>query len=130
MSTVFISGSRSITRLDDGARQALDKIMGLGLDIVIGDSYGVDLAVQHYLKDKNYQPVTVYHIGKEPRNNAGYPTRYVPSPFQTQKNVEMAKAADYGLAIWDGRSSGTAHAIQQMKAKGIYVKTYLPNNPG
>ena len=122
MSTVFVSGSRSITQLDDEARRALDKIMRLGFYFVVGDGYGVDIAVQHYLKSKNYQQVTIYHIGKQPRNNAGYPTRYVPSPFQTQKNVEMATAADYGLAIWDGRSRGTADAIRRMKEKGIYIK--------
>ena len=122
MSTVFVSGSRSITRLDDEARRALDRIISLGFHFVIGDGYGVDIAVQHYLKSKSYQQVTVYHVGKKPRNNAGYPTRYVPSPFQTQKNVEMAQAADYGLAIWDGHSAGTAHAIQQMKARGMYIK--------
>ena len=122
MSTVFVSGSRSITTLDDEARRALDRIMRLGFNFVVGDGYGVDIAVQHYLKSKNYQPVTVYHIGKKPRNNAGYPTRYVPSPFQTQKNVEMAQAADYGLAIWDGRSRETAEAIQRMKEKDIQVR--------
>ena len=122
MSTVFITGSRSISKLNDEAIKSLNRIMAQGFRVVIGDSYGVDIAVQKYFKTKGYTKVTVYHVQLKPRNNAGFPTKYVPSPNQTHKNTEMAKLADYGLAIWDGHSRGTADSITKMNDKGIHIK--------
>lgn len=121
---VFISGSRGIQELGPEATQALDKIIQLGFEIVIGDCYGVDRQVQHYLSRKQYaKHVTVYHIGKKPRNCVPtMKTCYVPSHHQPEKNTEMAKVASFGLAIWDSRSRGTADAIEKMRAKGIQVK--------
>ena len=31
--------------------------------------------------------------------------------------MEMAKYADYGIAVWDGASKGTAHMIKLMKCR-------------
>lgn len=34
------------------------------------------------------------------------------------RNTEMGNYADYLVAFWDGKSTGTAHMIQYMKSKG------------
>ena len=68
-SIVMISGSRSVNKLPQSALNSLDKIIELGFKVVIGDCYGIDTLVQEYLKLKNYQKVTIYHIGNKPRNN-------------------------------------------------------------
>jgi hypothetical protein len=35
------------------------------------------------------------------------------------RNGEMAEYASRGLIIWDGRSSGTAHMLEQLKKRSI-----------
>ncbi len=52
MTTVFIGGSRSITRLNDTIRYTADNIMRQCFAIVIGDANGADKVVQSYLAEK------------------------------------------------------------------------------
>ena len=122
---VFISGSRSIGELSQAAQQSLDKIMARNLRVVIGDCYGVDRLVQLYLAEHGYaDSVTVYTIHREPRNfvDSAFHHCYVAATHEPAKNSAMAFVANFGLAIWDGHSHGTADAINKMKAKGIPVK--------
>ena len=64
-------------------------------------------------------PVVVFHIGARPRTNLGFDTVRVAGSRQTDKDAAMAAAADYGLAIWDGRSPGTARNIGRVKATKV-----------
>ncbi len=117
---VFVSGSRGVTELPAQARASLDKIRELGYTVLIGDCHGVDMPVQDYLKD--YRRVVVFHIGDKPRNNLGFDSVRVSGSRQTDKDAAMAAGADYGLAIWDGRSPGTAKNIARVeKTKVIRV---------
>jgi hypothetical protein len=45
MSTVFIGGSRHITRLSDHVKERLNNIVGSGFLIIVGDAAGADKAV-------------------------------------------------------------------------------------
>jgi adenine-specific DNA-methyltransferase len=119
---VMISGSRSIKALTPEVYQTLDKIIELNFDIVIGDCWGVDALVQVYLAKKNYTKVTVYYSGKFPRNNKGFNTVHIPSNSHTAKDIALSNIADYGLAIWDGKSKGTLANIKRVpKTKVIKV---------
>ena len=71
MTTVFIGGSRRITRLNDTIRYTADNIMRQRFAIVIGDANGADKAVQSYLAEKAYRDVIVYCMGDHCRNNVG-----------------------------------------------------------
>lgn len=76
--------------------------------------------MQDYLKD--YRRVVVFHIGDRPRNNLGFDSVRVYGNKRTDKDAAMAAGADYGLAIWDGRSPGTAKNIARVeKTKVIRV---------
>lgn len=110
---VFVSGSRGVSELPSEAKASLDKIRELGFTIFVGDCYGVDALVQDYLKD--YRRVVVFHIGDRPRNNLGFDTVRVSGSRQTDKDAAMAAGADYGLAIWDGWSPGTAKNIARVE---------------
>lgn len=110
---VFVSGSRGVSELPTEARASLDKIRELGFTVLVGDCHGVDTLVQDYLTD--YRRVVVFHIGDEPRNNLGFDSVRVSGSKQTDKDVAIAAGADYGLAIWDGRSPGTAKNIERVK---------------
>jgi adenine-specific DNA-methyltransferase len=116
MATVVISGSRSIGVLPQEAIASLDKIIALGFDILIGDAPGVDFAVQCYLKSRNYNKVNICISGRNnirPRNNAGFPCIIVPGSY-SDRDCYMCSRAQYGLAVWDGKSKGTAHNISRV----------------
>lgn len=134
---VVISGSRSIQVLPKEAINSLDKIIELGFHILIGDAPGVDCLVQQYLKSKNYNKVIIYFVGQKPRNNAGfqchklsghafgeYATRMGKGSAYSARDNFMCSQADYGLAIWDGVSKGTAQNIKRVpnKTKVIQVR--------
>ena len=88
-----------------------------GFQILVGDANGADKAVQGYLADKSYASVLVLCMEDHCRNNVGnWPTREVAAPrgaksfdYYSLKDREMAKAAEYGLMLWDGKSKGTVN---------------------
>lgn len=119
--TIFVSGSRSIKFLPLSALEALDRIMAQGFTILVGDCFGVDVLIQRYLLTKGYQQVTVCHINARPRHNLGFNSMQVPGTLQTDKDAYMGRTANFGLAIWDGASPGTAKNIARVKTKVINV---------
>ena len=60
MTTVFIGGSRKITRLNDTIRSRADNIMRQHFTVIIGDANGADKAMQSYFTAKGYRDVIVY----------------------------------------------------------------------
>lgn len=122
MSTfVFISGSRSIKTLPFEVLESLEAIIAQGFTVLVGDCFGVDTLVQDYLAERHHSNVIVCHIGTRPRYNRGFKTHQVPGTRQTDKDAYMGQKADYGLAIWDGVSAGTAKNIGRVKTRVIKV---------
>lgn len=125
MSIVFIGGSRHISRLPAEIKARLDKIIVSAHDVVVGDANGADKAIQKYLHESAYENVTVFSAG-EPRNNLGlWPTRKISPPrnvkgfeFFATKDREMAREAEFGLMIWDGKSPGTILNILRLVNAG------------
>ena len=115
MTTVFIGGSRHVSRLHADVKKRIDTIIEKSLPIVIGDANGADKAVQTYLHHKNYRNVHVYCTENVCRNNVGaWLTHTVPAAtrernaeFHSAKDRVMARTASVGLMIWDGKSIGT-----------------------
>jgi hypothetical protein len=125
--TVIISGSRSIKQLPSEAIASINRIIDLKFQIIIGDAPGVDSLVLKYLKSKNYQKVKVYYAqfnGKgKPRNTAGYFCVGVSGNYRDRDKL-MCSIADYGLAIWNGKSIGTAENINRVqKTRVIWAKS-------
>lgn len=125
--TVFVSGSRSIKSLPFEALESIEAIIAQEFTVLVGDCYGVDTMVQEYLADRNYQNVIVCHIGNRPRNNRGFKAYQVQGTRQTDKDAYMGQTADYGLAIWDGVSPGTAKNVARVKTKVITASSPNPN---
>lgn len=117
MKTVMISGSRSIRFLPSAAIESLNRIIELNFPVIIGDAAGIDSLVQQYLRSKNYQKVTVYFAAWQgsgkPRNTHGYPAAPVRGSY-ADRDAQMCSECTYGLAIWDGRSKGTAANIKRV----------------
>lgn len=126
---LFISGSRSISTLPP---QVLAYLGGLEKThpIAVGDCpEGVDRLVQDYLHGAGYTNVTVYHIGERPRY-ARYPSVSVPGTSYTTKDYRMAELATVALAVWDGRSQGTARNIEQLNARKVQVTVIRTDKGG
>lgn len=135
MNTVFIGGSRHISRLNARVKERLANVIGSGHRVVVGDANGADKAVQKYLHEAAYPHVTVFCSGSTPRNNLGpWEARQVATgkeqkgfQFYAAKDREMAREADFGLMIWDGKSPGTALNILRLMRAG--KKAVLLNLP-
>ncbi|RMQ84797.1 MULTISPECIES: hypothetical protein [Pseudomonas] len=135
MPTVFISGSIKIKSLDDKVKSRLDSVMSSGVKVLIGDAGGVDKSVQQYLIKNNFSSVTVYCTGNSPRNNDGsWPVVNVEPPVKTKsrayftaKDLKMADDSDFGLMVWDCKSTGTlSNVIELLKKKKksvVYVSS-------
>lgn len=132
MTIVFLSGSRKIGRIGQEVRSRLENIVQKGLTIVTGDANGADKAMQSCLRELGYSEVTVYFVGAAPRNNVGnWPTRNVivdaklqGREFYAQKDREMARVADLGFVLWDGKSSGSVQNMLWLVAQKKTVVVY------
>lgn len=115
MNTVFIAGSRHISFLPEQAKHWLHDVVERNCSVLVGDANGTDKAVQKYLADAHYDDVTVYCSGESCRNNVGqWTTRHINASgskktyqFYAAKDREMAREAEFGLMVWDGKSPGT-----------------------
>lgn len=133
MTTVFLSGSRKINRLNDIIRGRIQNIVDQGFHVVVGDANGADKAMQVFLADKRYQNVAVFCAGGTCRNNVGsWPSENVSvdpklkgRAFYTQKDKAMAAKADFGLVLWDGKSEGSINNVLELLKNGKKAVVYF-----
>jgi hypothetical protein len=132
MNKVFIGGSRRVSRLTPAVRARLDKIIEKGLPVIIGDANGADKAVQQYLHSKRYDKVEVFCSGTACRNNLGHwdtrlihaDTHHRGRQFYAAKDRAMADEANYGLMVWDGKSTGTLLNVLRLLRQEKKVVVY------
>lgn len=133
MTTVFIAGSITIKKLDLRAKERIDKVIESDFDVVVGDADGADSAIQSHFLNAGFNKVTVYCTGETPRNNIGnWPIHVVTTThkpgtraFFTAKDLSMAKCADFGLMIWDTKSTGTLSNIIELLTRGKKSVIYI-----
>lgn len=135
MKTVFVGGSRQVSRLSAEVKRRLDSVISSGHHVVVGDANGADKAVQKHFHEAAYDKVTVFCSGDSYRNNLGqWGTHKVHAPkhlngfqFYAAKDREMAREADFGLMIWDGKSAGTLlNVLRLVRASKIAVLFSVP----
>ncbi|MBO4827983.1 MAG: hypothetical protein J5534_00850 [Fibrobacter sp.] len=122
---IFISGSKSISKLPDLAKEFINQFIENNDEILIGDCYGVDAVIQKYLESKGFNSVTIYCSGVTPRNNftssakihscAEAAKGLSGNAFHYVKDIQMANDCDQALMIWDGKSKGTAENVKRIK---------------
>lgn len=126
MTTVFIAGSIAIKHLHEKVQERIKKIVSSDFDVVVGDADGADTSIQECLQRYQAGKVTVYCTGDTPRNNvAEWPVQRVVSKakagsraYFTAKDLEMARTSDYGLMVWDCKSTGTlSNVIELLREK-------------
>jgi hypothetical protein len=133
MTTVFLSGSRTLGRLNGDVRERLRNIVDQSFHVVIGDANGADKALQKYFADAHYPSVTVYCSGGHCRNNVGaWGTRSIDvdprlsgRDFYVQKDKSMAEDADYGFVLWDGKSAGALGNVMELLKRRKKALVYL-----
>ncbi len=115
MTKVFIGGSRRVGRLDQQVKARLNSIVERQFLVLVGDANGADKAVQRHLRDRGYRNVEVYCVAGDCRNNLGEWRLRAVTPDHTKRDLayfaskdrEMAREANVGFMIWDGKSAGT-----------------------
>ena len=134
---IFISGSRSVHRLDERAEYDASRVIKdfclAGNSILVGDAHGADRAVQALLRELGHSDVVVYTCREGPRNNLGqWPVRAIETPAGAKgfglhrwKDEAMARDADEGFMIWDGVSRGTLNNIVNMVRLRKQALVYL-----
>lgn len=133
MKSIFLGGSRRISRLSDAIRTKLDELVQRGFWFFIGDANGADRAIQQHLANRHYDRVIVYSVTGNLRNNVGaWRVRFVDAPetargfeLYSAKDLQMATDATYGLMLWDGKSRGTLANIRNLLAQGKPVAVYI-----
>ncbi|MBC2695390.1 MAG: hypothetical protein HF982_08975 [Desulfobacteraceae bacterium] len=126
MKKIFISGSMGIKRIDKKVKERIDNIITSNFPILLGDASGVDTSIQELIKSKEYKEVTVYCSGNHVRNNIGrWKVRKIMTDYKentrhffTAKDIQMAKECDYGLMVWDSKSTGTLSNVYELLSQG------------
>lgn len=104
--------------------------------VLLGDAAGVDRLVQSYFSGIQYPNVQIYAGNGKARNNVGnWPVHNVEVQenikgfdFYIQKDIQMARDADNGFMIWNGKSKGTLNNIINLTSQNKPVKIYLIPN--
>jgi hypothetical protein len=132
MTTVFIGGSRAVSRLNPIIRGRLDDLISRGCMILVGDANGADKAVQQYLAGRGYQNVIVFCMESCRNNVGGWPTRKVEPQtdrrdfaYYATKDIVMSQEAKCGVMLWDGKSRGTLHNILNLIRSGKKTLVYF-----
>ena len=117
---VFIGGSKTIGKLSENAAKTIAEVCGDGHEILIGDCYGADWAVQRFLAERKYENVTVFTACPRARNNIGgwlerrIVTEQVGFPAHRAKDKVMIEDCDFAIMIWDGKTKGTGMNIDEL----------------
>lgn len=136
MTTVFLSGSRAITRINDLIQGRVRNMVDQDFSIILGDANGADKALQGYLAELGYENVTVYCAGEKCRNNLGnwrvkrieVDPKLKGRDFYARKDQEMAADAEYGFVLWDGKSAGSINNVFELLKRDKNVVVYLSKN--
>lgn len=127
---IVVSGSRSfsghpgpvvvafVAALGRLADDGFDPTGGL---VLHGDARGVDRIVGGWVQRTRFLGLTVEACPARWRPDGVYDPR-----AGLRRNVEMIDRADALIGIWDGASTGTAHAIDTARARGLRVVVEHP----
>ena len=126
MKNIFISGSMRIKNINKLVIDRIENIIRENFTIILGDADGVDSSIQQILFNKSYENVKIYCTGNYPRNNIGgwdivtVHSEYKPKTrlYFTAKDIEMSTNCDFGLMVWDSKSTGTLSNVYELLKKG------------
>lgn len=114
---IMICGSRNINDYEDLKRglEMLPRPLETGDIVISGGARGVDTMAERCAEEHGLELMLFLADWQTYGKSAGF-----------RRNVEMVDACDVVLAIWDGKSNGTAHSIDIARKKGKRVFFYVP----
>lgn len=120
MHSLIVAGGREVRfpRSDDLVAEAFDELPWRDdvTEIIHGGAKGIDAAAGRYFS--GWKPISVVHANWELYGKCAGPIR----------NKTMAAMGNSLLAIWDGKSKGTANMIKCARDAGIPVHVYRYTN--
>lgn len=133
---MFIAGPRAVRTLNEKVKNRIDKVMESDFTVLVGDAAGIDKQIQMYCHSVGYSNVKVFASNGKVRNNIGkWTVKNVKVPpnirgfdFYATKDLEMAKEADYGFMIWNGKSKGTYNNMVNLFKYNKKVLLYMIPN--
>jgi hypothetical protein len=114
---VFFTGTEYLQKLTPEIITRIFKVTKLDAEILIGNYRGFDELALGFLFILEYPKVTVYETGS--KVNLDYPIVNV-GRYPAQ-DIAMSQAADYMLAVYDGKSRGVAANLRRMPANRIRI---------
>lgn len=133
---IFIAGPRAIKELDENIIIKLKNICEKNYDVLVGDADGIDSGIQKFLSQREYKNVIVFASKGIARNNYGdwkienvqVDNNITGFDFYAQKDLEMARNADIGFMIWNGKSKGTFNnMINLLNLEKEVILYYIPS---
>lgn len=131
---LIIAGSRTITDYNLLKKAMKDSnAISKVKEIVSGGAKGVDTLGERWAKEHKVKLTVMkakWNDLKAPGAvidvRPGTEDGYYNSRAGLQRNEDMGRYADALLALWDGKSTGTAHMIDFMKKLGKKVYVVVP----
>lgn len=133
MKKIFIAGPLAIKKLDNSVEEKINQISKDGNSILVGDANGVDKLVQTVLKMNDTSNVKIYANNGKTRNNIGnwevenvkVDNKLKGFDYYSKKDEAMARDADYGFMIWNGKSRGTLNNIINLRTHDKSILVYF-----
>lgn len=130
---VFIAGPRAISTLNNAVKERLSNIINQNFTVLVGDANGIDKQIQNFCHSLNYSNVKVFASNGKARNNIGkwdiekveVGSNIRGFDFYAAKDLALAKKADYGFMIWNGKSKGTLNNIYNLVKLNKRVLVYM-----
>ena len=114
---VFLTGTERLKKMNAEMWTRIHNITELKATILIGNYRGFDQLALVFLNTLEYHNVKVYETGSS--LSFGYPVINV-SRYPRQ-DIEMSRAADYMLAVYDGLSYGVKANLRRMPPNRIRI---------
>lgn len=113
---IIIAGNRDAVGYEvfDLVRRGMEDFFPACTEVVSGGATGVDGAGEAWANE-NGIPIKQFPVTKEEWRTHG--KRAGP-----MRNRKMAEYADGLLAVWDGKSRGTANMINEARRRGLIVR--------
>lgn len=110
---VIIAGSRSILRIGYSEFNEIISVCPYEItEVVCGGAKGIDKIGEQWAQRKGIPIIYFLPDWNKHKKAAGF-----------VRNKQMVDYADVLIAIWNGKSPGTAHTIKEAKKKGL--KTFV-----
>lgn len=121
---MFIDGSRAVYSLDKVLKEKLSSLKEKGYFVLLGDYKGINLLIQNYYANAEYDNVVIYTNNDYVKYNIG--------GFKTvtinDGNIRQAmiNGCDYGFMLWDGKSRTILDNIIRLLNADKSCVVYLP----